>query len=391
MIETWRWYGPHDAVSLSDARQAGATGIVTALHDVPVGEVWTRDAVAERRAMIEAAGLRWKVVESLPVPETVRAGSGDRDAHIEAWITSLHALAAEDVRVVCYNFMPAFDWTRTDLAHRRPSGATALRFDYIDYVAFDRHVLARSGADYPDVVAEAADKRAAGWSNAERERICATILAGLPGATSGWTLDEFRARLAPFAGATAEDLHGNLRHFLQAVVPEAEALGMRLCCHPDDPPWPLFGLPRILSTEADYQRLVDMVPSPANGITLCTGSLGARPDNDLPGMVERLGDKVHFLHLRNVRREDGTVPGSFFEDDHLAGSTDMVAVLKAVHAEEARRRAEGRADADIPMRPDHGQVLLSDADHPHAPGYPAIGRLKGLAELRGVWTALQHG
>lgn len=387
MIETWRWYGPHDAVTLADARQAGAVGIVTALHHVPVGEAWTQADIATRKGEVAAGGMDWLVVESLPVSERIRAGQAGREADIATWITSLKALAAEGIETVCYNFMPAVDWTRTDLAFARPNGATALRFDFLDYVAFDLFVLEREG-EYPDaLVAQAAARRDA-WTQADRDRVIATILAGLPGADQAWTLDEFRARLAMFAGQGEDALVANLRYFLKAVVPEAEALGLRLCCHPDDPPWPLFGLPRIMSTEAQYQRLVDLVPSPANGITLCTGSLGARPDNDLPGMIDRLGDKVHFLHLRNVRRETGEVPGSFFEDDHLGGSTDMVAVLKAVRAEEARRRATGRADHAIPMRPDHGHVMLSDVALSHAPGYPAIGRLKGLAELRGVWAAL---
>ena len=393
MEQTWRWFGPQDKVTLAEVRQAGATGIVTALYDIRPGEVWPRAAIAERRAMIEAAGLRWSVVESLPVSEAIRTGAPEAGAHMANWAESLRNLAAEGIAVICYNFMPVLDWTRTDLAAPMPSGARALRFDLTDFAAFDIHILARRGAarDYPEAVQAEAARRAGAMDEAARERLTATILAGLPGAVEHWTLDSFRARLDSYAGIDAGRLRDHLAAFLRAVVPEAERVGARLCAHPDDPPWPLFGLPRILSTEADYRWLLEAAPSPANGITFCTGSLGARPDTDLPGMMARLGAHVHFLHLRNVRREDGTVPGSFYEDEHLAGSTDMVAVMKAVVAEERRRRAEGRSDASIPFRPDHGQEILDDQTRRAAPGYPAIGRLKGLAELRGVMLALEHG
>ncbi|MBS0125371.1 mannonate dehydratase [Thetidibacter halocola] len=393
MKQTWRWFGPADKVTLSDVRQAGASGIVTALYDIRPGDVWPREAIAARKSQIEAAGLAWDVVESLPVSEAIRTGAPDAQEHMANWIVSLENLAAEGLRVICYNFMPVLDWTRTDLAAPMPSGARALRFDLVDFALFDLHVLRRPGAeaDYTQPVVAAAADRARALTDARREALTATILAGLPGAVERWTLDSFRDRLASYDGIDADGLRANLATFLRAVVPDAQRLGMRLCAHPDDPPWPLFGLPRILSTEADYRWLVDVVPSPANGITLCTGSLGTRGDNDLPGMMARLGKHVHFLHLRNVRREDETVPGSFFEDEHLMGSTDMVAVIKAVVVEERRRRAEGRADHAIPMRPDHGQEILDDQERKAAPGYPAIGRLKGLAELRGVALALEHG
>ncbi|MBV2358642.1 mannonate dehydratase [Thalassococcus sp. CAU 1522] len=392
MRQTWRWFGPVDKVSLADIRQAGAEGIVTALYDIPPGQAWPRAAIAARRSEIEAAGLSWDVVESLPVSEAIRTGASDSAAHLEAYRQSLEHLAAEGIAVICYNFMPVLDWTRTDLAHERPSGARALRFDLVDFAAFDIAILERPGAagDYETAVVRQAQERAASLSDADRTGLTNTILAGLPGAVEHWTLDSFRARLAAYDGIDAKALRANLKRFLSEVVPHAEALGLRLCCHPDDPPWPLFGLPRILSTEADYRWLVDAVPSPANGITLCTGSLGARGDVDLPGMMARLGEHVHFLHLRNVRREAGSIPCSFFEDDHLAGSTDMVAVIRAVLAEQVRRKAQGRADWQIPMRPDHGQEILDDRNRKAAPGYPAIGRLKGLAELRGVMMALSH-
>ena len=393
MIQTWRWFGPGDRVTLSDARQAGATGIVSALYDVPPGAVWTRAAIAARRQQIEDAGLRWEVVESLPVSEAIRTGAPEAQDHFDTWAESLENLAAEGLRVICYNFMPVLDWTRTDLSAPMPSGARALRFDLTDLALFDIHILRRAGAegDYAAATVSAATERARDLTADRAARLTATILAGLPGAVERWTLDSFRDRLARYAGIDAAGLRTRLAAFLGAVVPQAERLDMRLCCHPDDPPWPLFGLPRILSTEADYRWLIDVVPSPANGITFCTGSLGARPDNDLPGMMTRLGPFVHFLHLRNVRREGDTVPVSFFEDEHLAGSTDMIAVLKAVVAEERRRRADGRPDHSIPMRPDHGQEILDDHTRGAAPGYPAIGRLKGLAELRGAALALEHG
>ena len=393
MRQTWRWFGPDDKVTLSDIRQAGAAGIVTAVHSIKPGDLWPREAVAGRKEIIEDAGLTWDVVESLPISEAIRTNGPETEAHIATWIESMRNLAAEGVDVICYNFMPVLDWTRTDLAAPMPSGARALRFDLIDFAAFDLHVLKRGGADadYPADVLEEAAARAAGFTQADHDRLTGTILAGLPGAMEHWTLDTFRARLATYDGISADALRENLARFLRAVVPVAEDLGVRICCHPDDPPWALFGLPRIMSTEADYRWLVDVVPSPANGITFCTGSLGARGDNDLPGMVERLGEHIHFLHLRNVRREENRTPGSFHEDEHLGGSTDMVAVIKAVLVEQMRREAAGRSDAQIPMRPDHGQKILTDLSQETTPGYPAIGRLKGLAELRGVMTALQHG
>lgn len=390
MRQTWRWFGPDDRVSLSDIRQAGAEGVVTALYHLPPGTAWPIDQIAARKAQIEGAGLTWDVVESLPVSEAIRTGASDSDAHLAAYCASLQALADQGIQVICYNFMPVLDWTRTDLAALQPTGSRALRFDLIDFAAFDLHILGRAGAepDYDPAARAAADDRARTLDAPARERLTRTILAGLPGAVETWTLDSFRAALARYDGIDADGLRSNLKRFLDAVVPTAERLGLRLCCHPDDPPWPLFGLPRILSTEADYTWLVNAHPSPANGITFCTGSLGARPDVDLPGMVDRLGAHIHFAHLRNVRREGGGAPCSFVEDAHLDGSTDMVAVIAALLREQARRRSAGRADAQIPMRPDHGQEMLDDLTRQAAPGYPAIGRLRGLAELRGVMAAL---
>ena len=382
MIPCWRWFGPSDTIPLAAIRQAGATGIVTALHDVAPGAVWPREAIAARRRLVEDAGMTWAVVESLPVSEAVKTGGPEAEAHLDAYRRSLRNLHAEGLRTVCYNLMPVIDWTRTDLAWATPTGATALRYDLADFAAFDLHALGRDGArDYPSATVEEAGRRAARWSDADRDRLTRTVLAGLPGAAEGWSLDAFRAACAPYADA---DLRANAARFLRAVVPVAEDLGMRLCCHPDDPPWPVLGLPRIASTEADFALLMAAAPSLANAVTLCTGSLGARGDVDLPGMMRRMGPQVAFLHLRNVCREDETVPGSFHEADHLGGSTDMVAVIRAVLAEEARR------GAPIPMRPDHGHRIgpdLGGADP--APGYPYAGRLRGLAELRGVEAALR--
>ena len=398
MRQTWRWFGPGDLATVEDMEQAGVEGVVSALHHVPTGAVWTPEAIAQRQREIGTrsdgtpSSLAWEVVESLPVSEDIKKQKGDWRAHLVAYRQSLGHLAEAGIAVVCYNFMPVLDWTRTDLRCRQPDGATAMRFDLTDFAAFDIHILARAGAaeDYPDAVRDAAEARHAGMDDDRKAELARNVTAGLPGAAETFTLKDVRRHLAEYAGLPAERLRANLIDFLAEVVPTAERLGLRLCCHPDDPPWALLGLPRVMSTEADYDAMLDAVPSPASGVTLCTGSLGARPDNDLPGMMARLGPRVHFLHLRNVTREDADIPCSFFEDRHLEGGTDMVAVIAAVLREEARRRTGGRADADIPMRPDHGQDILDDLGRRGQPGYPRIGRLKGLAELRGIMAALAH-
>ncbi|PKP74126.1 MAG: mannonate dehydratase [Alphaproteobacteria bacterium HGW-Alphaproteobacteria-6] len=398
MKQTWRWFGPQDRVSIDDIRQAGAAGVVSALHHVATGAVWTPEAIATRQAEIAVmrdgspSTLDWAVVESLPVSEDIKRQTGAWRDHVAAWRASLRNLSAAGIGTICYNFMPVLDWTRTDLAWRLASGATCMRFDLTDFAAFDLHILARPAAvaDYDEALREAAGRRLAGMSAAARDRLARNVVYGLPGAAEHFTLDDVRAHLAAYSGIDADRLRANLIDFLGAVVPLAEDLGVRLCCHPDDPPVPLLGLPRVMSTEADYATILRAVDSPANGITLCSGSLGARPDNDLPGMMERLGDRVHFLHLRNVKRETAALRGSFHEAGHLEGDTDMVALIGAALREEARRRAEGRADWSIPMRPDHGQDILDDLTRQAQPGYPAIGRLKGLAELRGIITALSH-
>jgi mannonate dehydratase len=394
MRHTWRWFGPPDKVTIADARQAGAQGIVTALHHVPYGAVWTPEEIAKRQREVahlpsgEPSSLAWEVVESLPVSEEIKTQSGDFREHVANYETSLENLAAAGIFTVCYNFMPVLDWTRTDLAWRVGHGGTTMRFDLVDFAVFDIHILQRTGAaeNHADIAPEAA-RRFDEMGDAARKQLARTVNAGLPGASVP-SLDLLRAQAARYDRIGPDRLRRHFIDFLAEVAPVAERLGMRLCCHPDDPPFPLLGLPRIMSTEPDYRAILDTVDSPANGVTLCTGSLGARPDNDLPGIAARLGPRIHFAHLRNVKRETQGTPCSFHEDEHLAGDTDMVAVVTALLAEERRRRTEGRADATIPMRPDHGQDILDDLRRGAQPGYPAIGRLKGLAELRGVERAL---
>jgi mannonate dehydratase len=398
MRQTWRWFGPHDPVAVDAMMQAGVEGVVSALHHVAPGAVWSAQEIARRQAEIgrmrggAPSSLRWEVVESLPVSEDVKRQTGEWRTHIENYRTSLRALAEAGVAVICYNFMPVLDWTRTDLAHSLPNGATCMRFDQVDFAVFDLHILRRPAAaeDTPEDIRAEASRRFQGMDDAARGRLARNVVFGLPGAAERFSLDDVRDHLSLYGGVTPERLRANLANFLAEVAPLAQELGLRLCCHPDDPPFPLLGLPRIMSTEADHRALVDAVDLPSNGITLCAGSLGARADNDLPGMMTRLGNRVHFLQLRNVRREDERFGGSFHEATHLGGGTDMVALIAAVLREEARRRAAGRRDASIPMRPDHGQDILDDLGRGGQPGYPAIGRLKGLAELRGVIAALSH-
>lgn len=395
MRATWRWFGQHDTVSVDWMSQAGARGVVTALHHIPPGVEWREAEIAKRQNEVASrsdgtpSGLKWEVVESLPVSEDIKTQTGDWRAHIDAWKASLSTLAAAGLSVVCYNFMPVLDWTRTDLSFRLEHGGTAMRFDAADFAAFDMFVLKRPAAlrDTPGPLQQAATRRFDDMTDADRSRLARNLVMGLPGGQPGLTLDELREHLSRYDKVPDTQLRAHLADFLAEVVPTAEKLGLRLCCHPDDPPWPLLGLPRVVSTLADYTALVQAVDSPANGVTLCSGSLGARQDNDLTTMMQTLGPKVHFLHLRNVAREDGL--GSFHEAEHLAGDTNMPALVAAVLDEEARRRREGRTDADIPFRPDHGQDILDDLGRSSQPGYPAIGRLKGLAELTGVIAGLE--
>jgi mannonate dehydratase len=396
--QTWRWFGPHDLTSIDDITQVGAAGVVSALHHIPNGVVWTAEEINKRHQQIATrrdgspSGLTWDVVESLPVSEDIKKQKYDWREHVENYKVSMLNLARSGIEVICYNFMPVLDWTRTDLRWTVPNGGSCMRFDINDFAAFDIHILERPGAaaDYGNAIADEAGRRVAEMDQAARKQLARNVTMGLPGSTESMTLDDVRAHLAEYGEITREQLRRHFVDFLEAVVPTAEELGLRLCCHPDDPPFALLGLPRIMSTEEDYRYILDSVDSPANGMTLCSGSLGARPDNDVPGMMDRLGERVHFLHLRNVKRDSDAIMGSFFEAEHLAGDTDMVALIAAIVREEARRRAAGRADSVIPMRPDHGQDILDDLHRRSQPGYPTIGRMKGLAELRGVMTALEH-
>lgn len=393
MRRTWRWFGPGDRVTLADARQAGAEAIVTALHHIPPGAPWGAQAIGERRSQIAAASngaLQWEVVESLPVSEGIKTKSPDWADHISAYRSSLEALAAAGIETICYNFMPVLDWTRTELRAPLPCGGTAMRFDLVTFAAFDIHVLARPGApdSYPAEIVEAAAEATARMDDLAKAGLTEAVIAGLPGAAEHWSLEDVRDAIGTYAPLSPEILRQTHVDFLCEVVPLAERLGLRLCCHPDDPPFSLLGLPRTMSTLQDYQTILDAVDSPAFGVTFCTGSLGARPDNDCVAMARALAPRMHFIHLRNVIRETPGAPCSFIESEHLTGDVDMVGVIAAILEEEARRRAEGRADASIPMRPDHGHDILTDIGAGAQPGYPAVGRLKGMAELRGVMAAL---
>lgn len=383
MIQTMRWFGPADPVSLSHIRQAGTTEVVTALHEIPNGEVWPQAAIAERRRMIEAAGLGWTVVESLPVHDAIKRGAMD-ETLIRAYTDSLRHLAAEGVRTVTYNFMPLLDWTRTDLDWRLPDGATALRFEWEAVAAYDIHILRRPGAeaDYSEAVRAAAAARFAAMSAEERHRLERTIIAGLPGSEESFDSAAFLRAIQSYAGIDAERLRAHHIAFLQAVCPVAEALGITLVVHPDDPPFPIFGLPRVVSTAADLARLFAAVPSPANGLCFCTGSFGVRPDNDLPAMVRRFGDRIDFLHLRAVAWEDRE--RTFHEAVHMGGDARMTEVVQAVvELSHAQKRA-------IAMRPDHGHRMMDDLHRPANPGYSLLGRMRGLAELRGLEMGIAH-
>jgi mannonate dehydratase len=392
MEQTWRWWGPDDIIPLRHVTQVGATGVVTALHDVPAGVVWSKDKVRARVDAIAAnpsLGLRWSVVESLWIHERIKLGEGDLEALFAAFRESMVNLAEVGVHTICYNFMPVLDWARTTLRHELPGGAIALRFNAHEFAAFDCFMLKREGAEgdvSPEVLA-----RAKAWYEASTEEsrghLLSTIMAGLPGAFDRYDIEGLRGMLARYRGIGRDELRANLVRFLEAIIPTAERVGIRMAIHPDDPPRPLLGLPRIVGSVDDLAAIFDAVDSRANGLTMCTGSLGADPRNDCAAIAARFAERIHFAHLRNVANEPD---GSFMEADHLGGGTDMVAVVRVLLAEQQRRRGEGRADWRIPFRPDHGHELLDDIGKPTFPGYPAAGRMRGLAEIRGVMTALAH-
>ena len=389
MKETWRWFGPDDPVTLDHVKQAGATGIVSALHHLYCGDAWPLDEVLKRRDEIAAAGFAWSVVESIPVHNSIKLRSGPYQLYVDAWKDTLAAVAKAGVKVVCYNFMPVVDWTRTDLAWRLPTTGYALRFDAVDFAAYDACILKRkeAEADYSEERIRAARERYASMSDKRKVELERTIIAGLPGAEASYTRETIATLIAEYESVTPGELRNNLIAFLREVVPVAQDLGVRLAIHPDDPPWSLFGLPRVVSTGEDVEAIFAGCDTAANGLTFCVGSFGARADNDLVAMVREFSSRIHFVHLRQVTREPA---GSFHEAEHLAGSSDILGVIRALLEEEASRGRALRGDHEIPMRPDHGHLLADDIGKKVNPGYSLVGRLKGLAELRGVMQGMKH-
>lgn len=383
MLQSWRWFGPKDPISLREVRQAGASGIVTALHQIADKRAWADDDVLERKAAIEAAGLTWSVCESIPVPTALKIKSGDWVAAIGRWKDSLAALGRAGIPVVCYNFMPVVDWTRTTLSYPMPSTALALRFDMVDFIAYDVLMLRRRDAEgnYPRDLLDKARSRFSAMSESEKATLEKTIIAGLPGSDLAMDRAGLAREIALYDDVGTEGMEANLTAFLKEVVPVAEEFGTRLAIHPDDPPFPLLGLPRIVSTADDVRRILAAVESPANGITLCCGSYGSSTLNDVPAMTAEFAPHIHFTHMRNVRKD---ADGSFTEWDHLDGDVDMVAVIETLLQEEKRRAGEGWSHAEIPMRPDHGHLLDAEVGRAVNPGYSYLGRMKGLAELRGI-------
>jgi mannonate dehydratase len=388
MKQTWRWFGPDDLVQLAHVKQAGASGVVSALHHLNDGRAWPADEIAKRKAQIEAAGLTWDVVESIVVHEDIKTRSGNYKQRIEDYKTSVRAIADAGIKTLCYNFMAITDWTRTDLHAPMPHGGDALRFDIVDFCAYDVLVLKRKGAeaDHPAERIAEAKKRLAAMSESQLAMLEQNLIGWVPAREFVFDRESFRRALAVYDEISIEGMRENLFAFLKEIVPVAEEVGVRMAIHPDDPAFPIFGLPRVVSKASDARALIEAVPSPSNGLTLCTGSYGSNAANDLPRMAREFGSKVHFAHLRNVTKEPD---GSFHEAEHLGGDTDMVRVVAALMQEEDRRKGEGRHDWEIPMRPDHGHAIVDDIGKKVNPGYSCIGRLKGLAELRGIMVTLK--
>jgi mannonate dehydratase len=397
--QTWRWYGPSDPVTLQDIRQAGATGIVTALHEIPNGEVWSYEAIKERKHLIEwddsqgkprKRGLTWSVIESIPVHEDIKQARPNRDKLIENYKQSIRNAGKAGIPVLCYNFMPVVDWTRTNLYFELEDGAHALSFEMVDFIVFDVFILRRPNAEgsFPKEFVEKAKQRFESMNREKRYELEKTIIAGLPGAEESYSLEQFQARLDEYKNIDSDKYREHLAYFLKEIAPVAEESGVKLAIHPDDPPYSLFGLPRVVSSEADFQYLCEVYDSVYNGFTLCTGSLGVRADNDLPGIVERLGDKLNFAHLRSTQRN---ADGSFHEAGHLRGDVDMYKVILSILKEQKKREAHYRTDLNIPMRADHGHTILDDLKKKTNPGYSAIGLLRGMAELRGLELGIERG